>query len=388
MKIMTALTALCFSLLASADSPALKVPYACSVIFDQTPPEVKSINVTQRSDSEPIKASYDFASDNLSGIARVSLLVRTLPTGSWTDTGVGSDQDSDLLSYRPGPEMKGKNLAFATQVLDKAGNLSTILDDRPTGWFNFPAQDNSLSVTIKAPFKRQLSEYLWNGPSSDQLITVVGLGGPHGWGISSTDIVYFYGLPVIGLPTALDRQNSFRGTPFVAFGNSQVAYCNLGPSNNPIWDFWFGGNNHLISDDGFGNSVIDFNLDDYQALPRPQADFSWDATNGLKLKINPHSRHLNFAFFGLDDPSQIKSVGVVHYYTSGGAPWSYLEQISFEDWPTTLPLTRFRQSTVRVALVATTTSGSVCYANIDMWQCTLNGKPLSTTDNAWQFTLP
>ncbi|MFA5047782.1 MAG: hypothetical protein WC516_01935 [Patescibacteria group bacterium] len=366
----------------------MKVPYACMTILDTTPPVVKSINVTQRLVSEPIKVAYDFTADNLSGVERVSLLVRVLPTGDWIDTGVSSTEEFDLLSYLPGVEMWGKELAFAVQALDRCGNLSMILEDRPTGWFSFPSSDKSMVMAIKVPFRRQLSEYLWAGPANDGLIGLVGLGGPHGWGLGSTDIIPFTGLPIIGLPTALDDQDAFRGTPFIGDVGSRISYFNLGPAENPIWDFWFGANNHLVSDDGLSGSVISFGLDDYESLPEPQADFFLDQAGRLKLRVNPHSRYLGFAFFGLEDQSQIKDIGVIHYYLDGGEPWSYIEKISFEDWPVSLPVDHYRLPDVRVVLVAITQDGTVHWANISAWRCTFNGKAVSHADNTWRFTLP
>ena len=363
-----------------------------NVVKDTTPPTTigNPIAVSGTIGTSPIKIYYGTITDNLSGLATVKLYVRIMGATTWTNTNLSATASSGVFTYTPTGAFANKKLEFSIRAQDKAGNWTGYIVEKPTGWFSYPDQNFDLQVYIKLPFCRNLYEYLIkpNSLTADSQIKQIGVGGPNGWGLNSTDLVSFLDLPVGNLWTNLDNANGFRGNPFVVSATNQVSYLNLGPNTNPNWIFWFGANNNLIKPDGSGGNIIDFNLTDYIASPLPEISFTTGA-NGLRVNINSNVQPADLPrlFYNLVDGTQIDGIGLLHYYLTGGAPWSDYEEVAFFGWPTQFEVKAYQGQTVRFVLVALY-QGKIYFANTGFWTATIDNSPVSITDGAWQFNLP
>ncbi|MFA6422280.1 MAG: PKD domain-containing protein [Candidatus Buchananbacteria bacterium] len=115
-----------------------------------------------------------------------------------------------------------------------------------------------------------------------------------------------------------------------------------------------------------------------------KADLTWNGS-ALSLKINPG----NFSgiFLGITNQSQIASIGVRHFYTTGGEPWSQIETASYAGQPVTIILNKIRAGQLRANLVAIDKNGQEHFANIDRWTVTLNGNPISAVGGVYEAKL-
>lgn len=97
------------------------------------------------------------------------------------------------------------------------------------------------------------------------------------------------------------------------------------------------------------------------------------------------------AFFGLNQVSEIKQIGVYHHYLCGDEPWSASETINFSTPVTEMIIALFRPPTVRVSFIAETDQGMI-WADINKWSANYEGEPLTPQEHdleqwAWQFDL-
>ncbi|MFA6422320.1 MAG: hypothetical protein WCV92_02905 [Candidatus Buchananbacteria bacterium] len=110
------------------------------------------------------------------------------------------------------------------------------------------------------------SAFLWStgaGVVSNDDIAKVGLAGPSGW--PGTQVADFNGTFPVVISTGWEPWSSghFRGVPYAVSKSGEVGYLDLGPPSSPTLKCWFGSNTDLVVDDGSGNSIIDFGLNDY-----------------------------------------------------------------------------------------------------------------------------
>jgi len=373
----------------------IKVPNAGAVIVDNSPPQVKAASVM--SDDRTSLIGYSQAQDapsgsliEGSGLETVRLWVK--PAGEvWQPTSQEIAASSGVFQFVL--PVENWEYDFAVQSRDKAGNHSSLVTpeaNKPRGRFLYPDDSGQLRLILELPPDRQVAEFLV--PGFDFLlyetIYEVGVGGPHGWGEDSADIYPFEGLLITNLVTGFDANYHFRGTPFVITNLARVVYFNLGPPDNPDWEFSFGANRQLIKDDGSGNSIIEFSLADYQA-PMAQLRFgSWSTVTGPQpyAVIDADDWDMRGLFWGLEEQTQISQLGVIHYYPQ--APWIVEEEpIEFKGWPAYLELKQYSPR-ARLTIVAIDQAGNYCYINTDVWQAFEEEREIIANNGAWEFVIP
>ncbi len=388
--------------LAIAEAPVpIKIPNACASVFDDVAPTLKSVKVSETASSSLISytSAVDVSTPELiggSGLKSVWLWLKKSTDNVWRKTGTDLAVVNGTFQYNRTDPLTVR-YSFAVQSEDMAGNRSPLIIPlalKPQIWFFVPDELGKMRVVIQLPAGKKLSDYLVLGfsLSTGETITKVGIGGPHGWGLSSTDLVAYRLLPIIDLYSGFDGNNRFRGTPFIVTSLGRVAYFNLGASNNPVWEMSFGDNPNLVFPDGSGGTIIDFYQNEYIQLPTPTIVFNWrwdliGSRYDISAIVDVVGRDIRDLFYGLSEQSQIKSITIEHYYLTGLAPKIDREVgCTFKDyWPVEIIIDKSRLPTFRGTIVAIDSANQSHYADVSQWLVYVNGQPTLPRNGAWEF---